>query len=154
MRQRDPDLVQEAGLDPNLDQAGLAEALDDSQALPDPVPAPTAASACIDDADAGRTVAGEALGTPWYMSPEQAEGNLEEVDESSPPHEGLPYGGRAVGEMTAWGAVVIASAISNATGASVGIQKGLFGRFRLQSRRYRPIEYLRPFVFCTSMKGT
>jgi len=41
---------------------------------------------------------------------------LEEVDESSPPHEGLPYGGRGVGEMTCWGAVVIASAIFNATG--------------------------------------
>ena len=41
---------------------------------------------------------------------------LEEVDESSPPHQGLPYGGRGVGEMTCWGAVVIASAIYNATG--------------------------------------
>jgi CO/xanthine dehydrogenase Mo-binding subunit len=41
---------------------------------------------------------------------------IEEVDESRLPHEGLPYGGRGVGEMTAWGAVVIASAIHNATG--------------------------------------
>jgi xanthine dehydrogenase molybdenum-binding subunit len=41
---------------------------------------------------------------------------IEEVDEESPPHEGLPYGGRGVGEMTAWGPVVIASAIRNATG--------------------------------------
>jgi len=44
---------------------------------------------------------------------------LEEVDESSPPHEGLPYGGRATGEMTAWAAVVIASAISNAIGTRI-----------------------------------
>jgi len=44
---------------------------------------------------------------------------LEEVDESSPPHEGLPYGGRGVGEMTCWGAVVIASAIYNATGVEM-----------------------------------
>jgi CO/xanthine dehydrogenase Mo-binding subunit len=44
---------------------------------------------------------------------------LEEVDESSPPHEGLPYGGRGVGEMTCWGAVVIASAIYSATGVEM-----------------------------------
>ncbi len=41
---------------------------------------------------------------------------VEEVDEESPPHDGLPFGGRGLGEMTAWGAVVIANAIYNATG--------------------------------------
>jgi len=42
---------------------------------------------------------------------------VEEVDETSPPHEGLPYGGRGIGEMTAWGGpVTIANAIYNAIG--------------------------------------
>jgi len=45
---------------------------------------------------------------------------LEEVDENSLPHEGLPYGARGIGEMTAWGAsVAIANAIYNATGVRV-----------------------------------
>jgi len=44
---------------------------------------------------------------------------VEEVDETSPPHEGLPYGGRGIGEMTAWGAVAIASAIYSATGVRI-----------------------------------
>jgi len=42
---------------------------------------------------------------------------MEEVDDTSPPHEGLPYGGRGTGEMSAAvGPVAIASAIYNATG--------------------------------------
>ena len=41
---------------------------------------------------------------------------LEQVDAGRQPHEGLPYGARGAGEMTAWGAVVIASAIHNALG--------------------------------------
>jgi xanthine dehydrogenase molybdenum-binding subunit len=41
---------------------------------------------------------------------------LEQVDAGHQPHEGLPYGARGAGEMTAWGAVVIASAINNALG--------------------------------------
>jgi CO/xanthine dehydrogenase Mo-binding subunit len=45
---------------------------------------------------------------------------VEEVDETSPPHEGLPYGGRGIGEMSCWGGpVVIASAIYNATGVRI-----------------------------------
>jgi len=45
---------------------------------------------------------------------------LEEVDETSPPHEGLPYGGRGIGEMTAWGGpVAVANAIYNATGVRI-----------------------------------
>ena len=44
---------------------------------------------------------------------------IEEVDETSPPHEGLPYGGRGIGEMSAWGAVAIANAIYNATGVRI-----------------------------------
>jgi CO/xanthine dehydrogenase Mo-binding subunit len=41
---------------------------------------------------------------------------VEEVEEEIPAHEGLPYGGRGIGEMAAWGAVAIANAIHNATG--------------------------------------
>ncbi len=41
---------------------------------------------------------------------------VEEVDHESPAHEGLPYGGRGIGEMGAWGAVAIANAVYNATG--------------------------------------
>jgi len=44
---------------------------------------------------------------------------LEAVDEESPPHEGLPYGGRGIGEMSAWGAVAIANAVYNATGVRI-----------------------------------
>ena len=44
---------------------------------------------------------------------------LEQVDPESPPHEGLPYGGRASGEMSAWGAVALANAVHNATGVRV-----------------------------------
>lgn len=45
---------------------------------------------------------------------------LEEVDEASPPHEGLPYGARGIGEVSAWGApVAIANAIYNATGVRI-----------------------------------
>jgi len=45
---------------------------------------------------------------------------LEEVDETSPPHEGLPYGGRGIGEMTAWGGpVAMASALYNAIGVRI-----------------------------------
>jgi xanthine dehydrogenase molybdenum-binding subunit len=44
---------------------------------------------------------------------------IEEVDEESPPEEGLPYGGRGIGEMAAWGAVAFASAIYNATGVRI-----------------------------------
>lgn len=45
---------------------------------------------------------------------------LEEVDETSPPHEGLPYGGRGIGEMAAWGGpVAVATAIYNATGVRI-----------------------------------
>ena len=45
---------------------------------------------------------------------------LEEVDETSPPHEGLPYGGRGIGEMGAWGGpVAMASALYNAIGARI-----------------------------------
>jgi len=44
---------------------------------------------------------------------------VEEVDEESPPEEGLPYGGRGIGEMAAWGAVAFASAIYNATGVRI-----------------------------------
>ena len=44
---------------------------------------------------------------------------IEEVDEESLPEEGLPYGGRGIGEMAAWGAVAFASAIYNATGMRI-----------------------------------
>ncbi len=44
---------------------------------------------------------------------------VEEVEETSPAHEGLPYGGRGIGEMAAWGAVAIANATYNATGVRV-----------------------------------
>lgn len=44
---------------------------------------------------------------------------IEEVDEGSPPEEGLPYGGRGIGEMAAWGAIAFASAIYNATGVRI-----------------------------------
>lgn len=44
---------------------------------------------------------------------------LEQVDEESLPHEGLPYGGRGVGEMTAWGAIAIANAVENAIGVRI-----------------------------------
>jgi CO/xanthine dehydrogenase Mo-binding subunit len=44
---------------------------------------------------------------------------IEEVDEESPPEEGLPYGGRGIGEMAAWGAVAFAAAIYNATGVRI-----------------------------------
>jgi xanthine dehydrogenase molybdenum-binding subunit len=41
---------------------------------------------------------------------------VEQVDAARQPHEALPYGARGVGEMTAWGAVVIAAAVHNALG--------------------------------------
>jgi len=45
---------------------------------------------------------------------------LEEVDKASPPHEGLPYGVRGIGEMTCWGGPgAIANAIYNATSVRV-----------------------------------
>jgi len=45
---------------------------------------------------------------------------LEEVDETSPPHEGLPYGGRGIGELSAWGGpAAIANAIYNAIGVRI-----------------------------------
>ena len=45
---------------------------------------------------------------------------LEEVDEASPPHEGLPYGARGIGELAAWGGpVAMANAIYNATGVRI-----------------------------------
>ena len=45
---------------------------------------------------------------------------VEEVDEDSPPHEGLPYGGRGIGEMTAWGGpVAVANAVYNAIGIRI-----------------------------------
>ena len=45
---------------------------------------------------------------------------LEEVDETSPPHEGLPYGGRGIGEMSAWGGpAAMVNAIYNATGVRI-----------------------------------
>jgi len=45
---------------------------------------------------------------------------LEEVDEDSPYYEGLPYGGRGIGELGCWGVpVAIANAIYNATGVRV-----------------------------------
>jgi len=44
---------------------------------------------------------------------------LEEVDETSPPHEGLPYGGRGIGEMTAWGGPV---AMANALYGAIGVR--------------------------------
>jgi xanthine dehydrogenase molybdenum-binding subunit len=44
---------------------------------------------------------------------------VEQVDLESPPHEGLPYGGRASGEMSAWGAVAFANAVHNAIGVRV-----------------------------------
>jgi len=45
---------------------------------------------------------------------------LEEVDETIPPHEGLPYGGGGLGELTCWGGpAAIANAIYNATGVRI-----------------------------------
>jgi len=45
---------------------------------------------------------------------------LEKVDEASLPHEGLPYGGRGIGEMAAWGGpAVIVSAIYSAIGIRI-----------------------------------
>jgi CO/xanthine dehydrogenase Mo-binding subunit len=45
---------------------------------------------------------------------------LEEVDETSPPHEGLPYGGRGIGEMSAWGGpAAMVNAIYNAIGIRI-----------------------------------
>ena len=44
---------------------------------------------------------------------------LEEVDETSPPHEGLPYGGRGIGEMGAWGGPVV---MANALYSAIGIR--------------------------------
>jgi CO/xanthine dehydrogenase Mo-binding subunit len=45
---------------------------------------------------------------------------LEEVDETSPPHEGLPYGARGIGEMASWGGpVAVANAIYNAIGVRI-----------------------------------
>jgi xanthine dehydrogenase molybdenum-binding subunit len=44
---------------------------------------------------------------------------IEEVDEESPPEEGLPYGGRGIGEMAAWGGIAFAGAIYNATGVRI-----------------------------------
>ena len=45
---------------------------------------------------------------------------LEEIDETIPPYEGLPYGGGGLGELSAWGGpAVIANAIYNATGVRI-----------------------------------
>ena len=45
---------------------------------------------------------------------------LEEIDETIPPYEGLPYGGAGLGELSAWGGpAAIANAIYNATGARI-----------------------------------
>ena len=45
---------------------------------------------------------------------------IEEVDESTPPYEGLPYGAAGLGEHAAWGGpAAIASAIYNATGVRI-----------------------------------
>jgi putative selenate reductase molybdopterin-binding subunit len=45
---------------------------------------------------------------------------LEEIDETSPPHEGLPYGGRGIGEISGWGGpAVMANAIYNAIGVRI-----------------------------------
>lgn len=42
----------------------------------------------------------------------------EQVDDTRP-HEGLPFGGRAIGEMSAWFAVVVSNALYNALGVKV-----------------------------------
>lgn len=45
---------------------------------------------------------------------------LEEIDETVPPHEGLPYGGGGLGELSAWGGpAAIANAVYNATGVRI-----------------------------------
>ncbi|MEI9478014.1 MAG: xanthine dehydrogenase family protein molybdopterin-binding subunit [Deltaproteobacteria bacterium] len=45
---------------------------------------------------------------------------LEEIDETSLPHEGLPYGGRGIGEISGWGGpAVMANAIYNAIGVRI-----------------------------------
>jgi len=45
---------------------------------------------------------------------------LEEVDEAIPPYEELPYGGRGIGEMGAWGGpVAMASALYSAIGVRI-----------------------------------
>jgi len=44
---------------------------------------------------------------------------LEEVDQTAAPHDGLPYGGRGIGEMAAWGLVAIANAVYNAIGIRI-----------------------------------
>jgi xanthine dehydrogenase molybdenum-binding subunit len=45
---------------------------------------------------------------------------LQEVDETSSPHEGLPYGARGIGELSCWGGpAVIANAIYNAIGVRI-----------------------------------
>jgi len=65
---------------------------------------------------------------------------LEEVDETSPPHEGLPYGVRGIGEMTGWGGpVVIANAIYNATGVRVK-KSPATAEVVLQALRKEPIK--------------